>query len=663
MAFFNTTWTELENALVDLVDPSFKRIIRKDIKQLRKADLEKEEITELMKNVEEVKIGLEAVESSCNNNINHFKGMESRLENMSITNTEDIKHHTTEQTNFVATQAQHAMSEKIQNTEEKLEHCIRHEAERMNESQASSFQQLGSTLQETRTQIKEVKENQVKTQEEILKAIRNLTLSVKYEKPANLLVPEETFAESMECPVLWQIATPEHWNLEAVIATLRNPSNRDEQFKKKIVRKGSLIMLTTIAASVLSDPGAFETAVISFLTKMIEDCHINTEIPGRVDVRLHILNANEVSISCELPHVDLPQPNSGDKKHLLHTEKFDVAFLNGDDEKEIEWVQSMSTKLKTKYDIQCSILAKDYLNGFPLQRRLGLYLSKFQAVIVTLTKENYKQYEFYITDDMPVIAVELDYLNEISSSLRKHPFINCTTCEHLWFPRLIDILKNKLPDHSGKALEKEKDEIIKDCEKCKTLVSDSVYHQIQVQKGLDEMRFTLCGSIMDEAWILNFLHQLTNFTEPYLISSWKKSFAEPFTFTISNLFFLISPNCLKCYELQAYALSNLRQKRLAYSNLMIDTVVVPSSCREFSDVIDVSSMNQKEIAKEIVSRANKKRIVPQVFSVPKETGIVPQDFSVPKGLYNFSDNPKFGKRREDSSESYSYEQGNVLTIL
>ncbi|CAG2228698.1 unnamed protein product [Mytilus edulis] len=91
-----------------------------------------------------------------------------------------------------------------------------------------------------------------------------------------------------------------------------------------------------------------------------------------------------------------------DKKHLLHTEKFDVAFLNGDDEKEIEWVQSMSTKLKTKYDIQCSILAKDYLNGFPLQRRLGLYLSKFQAVIVTLTKENYKQYEFYITNDMPV---------------------------------------------------------------------------------------------------------------------------------------------------------------------------------------------------------------------------------------------------------------------
>ncbi|CAG2228689.1 unnamed protein product [Mytilus edulis] len=56
MAFLNTTWTKLENALVDLVDPPFKRIIRNDIKQLREADLKKERITVLMKNVEEVKL-------------------------------------------------------------------------------------------------------------------------------------------------------------------------------------------------------------------------------------------------------------------------------------------------------------------------------------------------------------------------------------------------------------------------------------------------------------------------------------------------------------------------------------------------------------------------------------------------------------------------------
>lgn len=110
---------------------------------------------------------------------------------------------------------------------------------------------------------------------------------------------------------------------------------------------------------------------------------------------------------------------------------------------------------------------------------------------------------------------------------------------------------------------------------------------------------------MDEAWILNFLHQLTNIAEPYIISSWKKSFATPFTFT-SKVFFLISPNYLKCSALEDYAKSIFLQKRLLHSNLKIDTVVVPSSYVRDHDVIDVSSMNQKEIADEIVRRATSK---------------------------------------------------------
>ncbi|CAG2254400.1 unnamed protein product [Mytilus edulis] len=249
MTLLNTTWTKLENALVDLVDPCFKQIIRRDIKQFRKADLEKEEITELMQNVEEVKIVLEELKSSCNNNIHQFKGMESRLENMSINNTEDIKHHTTEQMSFFTTQAQHAISNKIQHTEEKIE----------------------TKLHETTSDIKKVKENQEKF------------MGKNYDYDL----------DAMECPVLWQIATPKDWNLEAVEATLRNPSNKDDQFKKKFVRKGSLIMLTTILASILSDSEAFESAIMSFLTKMIEDCDIKTETPGRLEVRLHLLDANE----------------------------------------------------------------------------------------------------------------------------------------------------------------------------------------------------------------------------------------------------------------------------------------------------------------------------------------------------------------------------------
>lgn len=63
----------------------------------------------------------------------------------------------------------------------------------MKELQASSFLKFEFQLHETRSEIKEVKENQEKTQVKILRAIQNLTLSVKYERPY-LFVPEETYA-------------------------------------------------------------------------------------------------------------------------------------------------------------------------------------------------------------------------------------------------------------------------------------------------------------------------------------------------------------------------------------------------------------------------------------------------------------------------------------
>lgn len=48
MTVLNTAWTELEKALVDLVDPSYKETIRKQTEYMRKFDLEKEYITELL---------------------------------------------------------------------------------------------------------------------------------------------------------------------------------------------------------------------------------------------------------------------------------------------------------------------------------------------------------------------------------------------------------------------------------------------------------------------------------------------------------------------------------------------------------------------------------------------------------------------------------------
>ncbi|CAG2228401.1 unnamed protein product [Mytilus edulis] len=117
MASMHTAWSDLENALVDLTDPPYKRILRKQVKFLRKAELEKEEITELKNNVDRV---LLEVKTSSDNNVGYLIGMETRLENKSINNTEDIKQHTTEETSYFAAQAQQALSENIQNTEQKL---------------------------------------------------------------------------------------------------------------------------------------------------------------------------------------------------------------------------------------------------------------------------------------------------------------------------------------------------------------------------------------------------------------------------------------------------------------------------------------------------------------------------------------------------------------
>lgn len=133
------------------------------------------------------------------------------------------------------------------------------------------------------------------------------------------------------------------------------------------------------------------------------------------------------------------------KKHWNESEEFDIAFLNFDNQREVEWVQMISKMLEAQFEIKCAIPSKDYLFGFPLKNRMLQYLKKFQVVILTVTEDNHKHYQFNEDDKISLIVVELDYMSEIPRNMWKFPYINGTTCEHLWFPRLIDTLKTKLP--------------------------------------------------------------------------------------------------------------------------------------------------------------------------------------------------------------------------
>lgn len=92
---------------------------------------------------------------------------------------------------------------------------------------------------------------------------------------------------------MWQLTTPKGWDLEEVVAKLKDVTVEDEVLKIKYVKKGSLIIMTTVEASTLNDQESFETAVKNFLNKIVKICHINTNEHAQVDVRLHILNPDE----------------------------------------------------------------------------------------------------------------------------------------------------------------------------------------------------------------------------------------------------------------------------------------------------------------------------------------------------------------------------------
>ncbi|CAC5405874.1 unnamed protein product [Mytilus coruscus] len=130
----------------------------------------------------------------------------------------------------------------------------------------------------------------------------------------------EKLESFQECPVLWQLTTPKGWDLEEVVAKLKDAAVQDEVVKIKYVKKGSLIIMTTVAASTLNDQEAFETAVKNFLNKIVEVCHINTKVHAQVDVRLHILNPDEVKLSFDVPTTRVPSENKFVQTYMTKTD-------------------------------------------------------------------------------------------------------------------------------------------------------------------------------------------------------------------------------------------------------------------------------------------------------------------------------------------------------
>lgn len=111
---------------------------------------------------------------------------------------------------------------------------------------------------------------------------------------------------------------------------------------------------------------------------------------------------------------------------------------------------------------------------------------------------------------------------------------------------------------------------------------------------------------MDETWILNFLYQITNLTEPYIITSWEKSRLTPFLFDTKTVYFLISPNYQKALSFQNYCAFEEFGYGPSLRAITITAEEMPYFLRWNAGNINATNMNQKEIADAIFGRGASK---------------------------------------------------------
>ncbi|CAG2247511.1 unnamed protein product [Mytilus edulis] len=206
--FLQDIWKDMETAVSNLTNPYMMPIVKSQIQSMRKYDFDKEEIASLSNKLNTLNERVEELSSRIptnnNNIIMSIADMEVRFKQTSLENSEDIKQYVSQQTSHRVSQAQQVLSQEIKETT-----------------------------------MKERKELEVT----ILHAIENLAMTVKYDKHVQVLVPEHKFqdnivhVDSVECPVLWQMATPQGWDVEEVEAKLKDPTFQDGVVKIKFVKK------------------------------------------------------------------------------------------------------------------------------------------------------------------------------------------------------------------------------------------------------------------------------------------------------------------------------------------------------------------------------------------------------------------------------------------
>ncbi|CAG2250688.1 DDX58 [Mytilus edulis] len=109
-----------------------------------------------------------------------------------------------------------------------------------------------------------------------------------------------------KCRVEWRLQTPDTWNLNEIKETLEKFSGvLRPWFEIEFVHVGSLVIKTLVPKEVLDNRDQMKKSIQAFLEKMVELCHINTELSTVIKVDLVVSDESDTTeLSQELSAYD-----------------------------------------------------------------------------------------------------------------------------------------------------------------------------------------------------------------------------------------------------------------------------------------------------------------------------------------------------------------------
>ncbi|VDI77769.1 Hypothetical predicted protein [Mytilus galloprovincialis] len=109
-------------------------------------------------------------------------------------------------------------------------------------------------------------------------------------------VPEEG-QNPKKCRVEWRLQTPDTWNLNEIKETLEKFSGvLRPWFEIEFVHVGSLVIKTLVPKKVLDNRDQMKKSIQAFLEKIVEVCHINTELTTIIKVVLVVSYESDTTV-------------------------------------------------------------------------------------------------------------------------------------------------------------------------------------------------------------------------------------------------------------------------------------------------------------------------------------------------------------------------------